>query len=252
MRRAYLDLLGTIPSGDEARAFVAGRDSRKRETLIDQLLARPEFADNWALKWSDLLRVEEKVLDRTGVEVFHGWIRDSIASAKPLDVFAAELLTGQGSTYEHPPANYYRALRNTNDRGEAAARVFLGTRLQCAQCHNHPFDSWTQDDYYAWSAVFSKVDYKIVENKRLDRLDKNQFVGEQVVFQKEDAEVVQPTSGVVMKPRFLGESAPLPSDAKQLDELADWMTSSKNRQFARAPGKPYLVPHDGDGPGRTG
>lgn len=234
MRRAYLDLVGSLPTAETARTFVADSNPRKRSELVDSLLITPQFADNWALKWADLLRVEENVLDRRGVDIFHAWIRDSIANAKPLNQFVAELVAGVGSTYENPPANYYRALRKTNDRGEAAARVFLGTRLQCAQCHNHPFDRWTQDDYYSWAAIFSRIDYEIVENNRLDRLDKNQFVGEQIVYLKDEGAVTQPTSGRVMEPRFLGASDTLPATEEQLDILASWLTSPANRQFARA------------------
>ena len=234
MRRAYLDLLGVIPSAKEAREFVANDDPEKRSQLISSLFSRPEFADNWALKWADLLRVEEKVLDRKGVEVFHRWIRNSISSGKPLNEFVADMLLARGSTYENPPANFLRALRKTNQRGEAAARVFLGTRLQCAQCHNHPFDRWTQDDYYAWSSLFARVDYKVIENKRNDRLDKNQFNGEQFVQVKHEGESTNPTSGEVMDPKFLGADDSVDDDQDRLRSLAEWLTSSNNRQFARS------------------
>jgi hypothetical protein len=223
-----------LPPANRAREFAVGVDPDKRANLINDLLGRPEFADYWAMKWADLLRVEEKVLDRTGVEVFHAWIRDSISAGKPLNQFVAELLVARGSTYENPPTNYFRALRQTNQRGEAAARVFLGTRLQCAQCHNHPFDRWTQDDYYAWAALFARVDYKIIENKPDDKLDKNQFNGEQIVQIKSEGEVRNPTSGEVMPPRFLGEQTAIGSQAERLEELARWLTSVENRQFARA------------------
>ena len=234
IRRAYLDLLGVIPTATEAREFVASDDPEKRSRLIASLFSRPEFADHWALKWADLLRVEEKVLDRQGVEVFHGWIRNSIAAGKPLNEFVADLLLARGSTYDNPPANFFRALRKTNQRGEAAARVFLGTRLQCAQCHNHPFDRWTQDDYYAWSSLFSRLDYKVIENKRHDRLDKNQFNGEQFVQVKHEGESTNPTTGEVMHPKFLGADNAVDDDHDRLRSLAEWLTSPDNRQFARS------------------
>ena len=158
-------------------------------------MPRPEFADFWALKWADVLRTEEKVLDTKGVEVFHGWIRESIASARPLDQFVRDLVTGIGSTFQQPPANYYRANRDPSTRGETTARLFLGTRLQCAKCHNHPFDRWTQDDYYQWSSLFSQIDYELGENKRKDKLDKNEFAGEQVVLVAKRDEVRNPTTG---------------------------------------------------------
>ncbi|MCB9875013.1 MAG: DUF1549 domain-containing protein, partial [Planctomycetaceae bacterium] len=182
VRRAYLDAIGRAPSGDEARSFVTDLSRDKRSRLIDRLLATPEFADFWALKWADVLRTEEKVLDVEGVEAFHGWIRESIASAQPLDEFVRELVTGTGSTFKNPAANYYRANREASIRGETTARLFLGTRLQCAKCHNHPFDRWTQDDYYEWSSVFSQLDYQIGDKERKDKLDKNEFAGDQVVL----------------------------------------------------------------------
>ncbi len=178
VRRAFQDVLGRIPTADEAKRFVADASPEKRRALIDDLLSRDEMADYWALKWADMLRVEEKVLDVAGVDAFHAWIRDSIAQAKPIDQLVRELVTGTGSTFKQPAANFYRANRDPSTRGETAARLFLGTRLQCAKCHNHPFDRWTQDDYYSWATLFSQIDYELGENKRRD--DKR------VLFKKQD------------------------------------------------------------------
>jgi hypothetical protein len=152
VRRAYLDLLGVVPTEGTARSFVADQDPNKRVALVDRLMTRGEFADFWALKWADLLRIEERQLDQNGMKVFHDWIRESIAANKPLDQFARELVAARGSTYQNPPANWYRANRDPVQRAENTARVFLGTQLNCAQCHNHPFEKWTQDDYYSWAA----------------------------------------------------------------------------------------------------
>jgi len=238
LRRAYLDTLGVPPTAEEARAFAADTRVDRRERLIDRLLARPEFADRWALIWADLLRNEEKVLDSRGVTVFHQWIRDSIARGKPLNEFVAELVSARGSTYKNPPANYYRALRDPFTRGEAAARVFLGVRMQCAKCHNHPFERWTQDDYYSWAAVFGVVDYKILSNKRRDKFDKNEFNGEQIVLLKPVATVKHAGTGRVATPRPLGAEEPMTvgksAGADQLKQLADWLAGGENRQFARA------------------
>jgi hypothetical protein len=232
VRRAYLDLLGILPTGDEARAFVADAAADKRSRLVDQLLERPEYADHWALKWADLLRNEERVLDRKGVQSFHHWIRQSVATNKPLDRFVRELLAGRGSTYANPPANYYRANRDAVVRGEATGQLFLGIRLQCAQCHNHPFDRWTQDDYYGWADVFSRVDYKILENRRQDTNDKHEFVGEQIVFEAAEGSVKDPR-GVNVTPRLLGGAA-LTTDGSRLEAVAEWVTSPKNPYFARS------------------
>ncbi len=234
VRRASLDALGVLPTAEEARQFVFSNAPEKRTQLIDRLLSRPEFADHWALKWSDVLRNEEKVLDRHGVEVFYRWIRKNVAEGRPLNEFVRELISARGSTYLNAPANFHRANRDPTTRGEAVARVFLGTRLQCAKCHNHPFDRWTQDDYYAWAATFARIDYKIVDNKRLDKLDKNEFVGEQVVLVKEEGEVQNPNTHQDVAPRFLGEDATLPEDSDRLNELAAWLASPENTAFARA------------------
>ena len=232
LRRAYLDLLGILPEPEEARAFLEDHSKGKRAKLIDALLQRDEFADFWALKWSDLLRNEEKALDRKGIQVFQHWIRQSIAENKPLDEFVREIVAARGSTYVNPPANFYRAIRDPAQRAESAAQVFLGVRLQCAQCHNHPFDRWSQDDYYNWGTIFSRVNYKIVENKRRDNLDKHEFIGEQIVYVARNGEMNNARTGKPATPRLLGAAAV--SDQERLDQLADWVTSPKNPFFARA------------------
>src|SRR5262249_46306507 len=149
-------------------------------------------------------RVEEKVLDRKGVQVFHQWLRQSIADDKPLNQFARELLAARGSTYSHAPANFYRALRDPQIRAEAVSQVFLGFRLQCARCHNHPFDRWSQEDYYRLAAFFAPVQYKVLANERRDRLDTHEFNGEQLVWLDRQAEVKDPRTGEVARPGFLG------------------------------------------------
>lgn len=235
LRRAYLDLLNLLPTAEEARAFVADTAPDKRRVLVDKLLQRPEFATAWALKWSDLLRNEEKTLDRKGVQAFHHWIERSIADGKPLDQFARELIAARGSTYHSPPANFYRALRDPISRAEAAAQVFLGVRLQCAKCHNHPFERWTQDDYYDWTDVFARVQYKILDNDRRDTNDKHEFDGEQIVWINDQGDVTNPRTEAAAAPRLLGETMPLTTaDADRLEALAAWIAAPDNRFFARA------------------
>ncbi len=235
LRRSYLDTLGVLPTADEARAFLTDPRPDKRARLIDRLVERPEFADFWALKWSDLLKNEEKVLDPKGVRAFHAWIRQGILEGKPLNEFARDLLAGRGSTYSEPAANFYRALRDPQARAEAAAQVFLGVRLQCARCHNHPYDRWTQDDYHGLAAFFARVDYRIVENNRRDKFDKHEFDGEQIVYQAREGEVKHPRSGEPLPPRFLGAATPaFAADADRLQALADWVARPDNPFFARA------------------
>ena len=235
VRRSFLDLLGVVPSAVEARDFVRDQRLDKRQRLIDELLARPEFADFWTLKWADLLRVEEKTLDRKGVAAFHAWIRDSVATNKPLDVFVRELIAARGSTYEHPPSNFYRAMRDPITRAETVAQVFLGTRLQCAKCHNHPFDHWTQTDYYGWTNQFAQLKYEVLENNRRDNNDSHEFDGEQLVLIGEAKEVNHPATGKPVAPRFLGTRNPeLGTSSDRLLNVADWLTSPSNRRFAEA------------------
>ncbi|HYV26010.1 MAG TPA: DUF1549 and DUF1553 domain-containing protein, partial [Candidatus Eisenbacteria bacterium] len=273
LRRAYLDLLGILPTIDETSAFVAA-DVRRRTTspavhetsaslrrrlqerarLIDQLLERPEFADFWALKWADLLHVEAHSLDQKGVQNFHHWIRQSVVENKPLDQFVRELITSRGSTYSRPAANFYRPNRDPASRAKVAAQVFLGTRLQCAECHNHPSDRWTQDDYYDWAGLFARVNYKVIENKREISSDEHEWNGEQIVFAARGGSMKNPRTGKDAQPRFLGETfspttdgirntkynvrtAPHPTfatpDPDPLAALAVWLTSPSNTLFAR-------------------
>ncbi len=235
LRRVYEDVTGRLPTVSQAREFLESTDANKRGSLIDRLLASPEFVDFQALRWADLLRVEDKTLDSKGVEVFYHWIHASIAADKPLNEFAAEIIAARGSTYSEPPANFYRALRTPEERSESAAQVFLGVRLQCAKCHNHPFDRWTQDDYYGWTNFFARVDYKIIENKRRDENDKHEFDGEQIVFMKDEGNVKNPTTGQTAGLRFLGDTgAPEEKDksADRLQRLAKWLGAPDNRRFA--------------------
>ncbi len=235
LRRAFLDLLGVLPSVAETKAFLADHASDKRARLIDSLLKRSEFDDFWALKWSDILHNEEKALDRKGVEVFHEWIRQAIAENKPLNEFAREVIAGRGSSYAQPAGSFYRALREPSSRAEAAAQVFLGVRLQCARCHNHPYDQWTQTDYHSWTAFFTRVQYRVVENNRRDKFDKHEFDGEQIVWQDRSSEWKDPRTGADLAPKFLGEDTqPFGKQDDRLRVLADWIAQPDNPYFARA------------------
>jgi hypothetical protein len=235
LRRAYLDTLGLLPTALEARDFLADTDPRKREKLIDSLLARPEFAEYWAQKWSDLLRNEEKSLDKKGVAVFHRWITAQLAADRSLNEFARDILSATGSSYANPPANFWRAVRDPTERAESVAQVFLGVRVSCARCHNHPFDRWTIEDYYGFANLFGRIKYRVLENKRRDDLDKHEFVGEQIIYQSRDGDVVNPRTKTPAKPVFLGAPAPaFGEDADRLTALADWVASPDNPFFARA------------------
>jgi hypothetical protein len=234
LRRAYYDLCGLVPTADEAREFTKSEKWNKRAELIERLLDRPEFADYWALKFADLLRVEEKTLDRKGVQNLHSWIRRTIEQDRPLNQMMAELVAGRGSTYVSPAANYYRAQRDPVMRAETTAQVMLGVRLQCAKCHNHPFDAWTQTDYYRWTNLFAQVDYKVFDLERKDKNDKHEFNGEQFVWFDRGKEYDDPRTGEPRPPRVLGGTADLPRKVDRLEGVAAWLTDDANPYFARA------------------
>jgi len=237
VRRAYLDLCGVPPTVGEARAFIADKAPAKREQLVNKLLASDAFVDFWTLKWSDTLRVESRTMDVKGMTAFHKWIRAAVASNMPVDKFAREILSAQGSTYTVPQANFYRAMREPNARAEGIAQVFLGTRLKCAQCHNHPFDKWTQDDYFQWSAVFARVDYTVIENKGVDTNDIHQFNGEQIVKLTKEAKLKNPRTGEPSKAKLLGASNIEDATLGSMGELtaaAAWITSAQNPLFAQS------------------
>lgn len=235
LRRVTLDLNGRLPDADEAEKFLADSSPDKRIKLVNALLERNEFSDLWALKWSDILRNDEKVLDAKGVRVFHEWIKRSFAEDKPLNEFAREIIEAKGSSYSQPETNFYRALRTPDVRAEAVAQVFLGLRLQCAKCHNHPFDQWTQEDYHRFAGFFSRLDYRIFENNKKDKLDKNEFVGEQIVFVNRAGAVLDPKDGKPLEPRFLSsKDLILEKDGEWLTQLSGWLADPQNPFFAKA------------------
>ena len=233
LRRAYLDALGLLPTPDEARAFLGDADPEKRPKLVDRLLTRPEFADFWALKWADLLRNEEKTMGPKGVWVFQRWLRDQVAADVPLDAFVRQLVASTGSNFQNPPSSFHRTNRDPLSAAEAVGQVFLGVRLQCARCHNHPYDSWTQDDYYGLAAYFGNVRRKEINNKRSDALDTHEITGDEVVYLDGDPGTLQPRSREMLAPKPPNGPRPqLNNDPDALDDLARWLTVD-NPQFAR-------------------
>jgi hypothetical protein len=228
LRRVSLDLTGRLPSAETVRAFLAdGRSSRvKRAAMIDELIASPEYVDHWTVKWSDLLQSSRKYLGEKGAYEFQHWIREAIASNRPYDKVVRELLTARGSSYDNPAANYFRVTRDAKPAMEKTTQVFLGVRMVCAQCHDHPFERWTQNQYYQMSAFFSAVGIRA-----------GYEVGEEIVFdQRADYEMKHPRDGRVMKPQFMLASshAPVPDNAQRRDAFADWLTSKDNPFFAKA------------------
>jgi hypothetical protein len=234
LRRAYLETLGILPTPEEARAFLADESPEKRARLVDRLLERPEFADFWALKWADLLRNEEKTMGQKGVWIFQRWLREQVARDIPLDQFARSLIAAGGSTWKNPPASFHRTNRDPQTTAESVGQIFLGVRLQCARCHNHPFDVWTQDDYYRLAAGFANVERKQINNRRRDGLDKHEINSDVLIYLRGRPGMKQPRTGAAMSPGAPG-GRPLdlsPGDGDARDDLAEAITRG-NRQFAR-------------------
>jgi hypothetical protein len=225
IRRAYLDLIGVLPTTEETTQFLADTNAEKRNALVDRLLARPEFLDFWTLKFADVLRSNGRLIQSKGTHVFQRWIRTSLEQGKPMDEFVRELITADGSSFKNPAANYYRISRDPESSVETTAQLFLGVRIQCAKCHNHVFERWTQDDYYGFAAFFSRV-----------RQKKGNLPDEEVIFSDVAGEVRQPRSGQVMKPKALGgpvfDDATSDTDRRVL--LAKWLTSPENPFFAKS------------------
>jgi len=239
LRRIYLDLLGVLPRPEEVESFLEDPLPDRRTRLIDRLLTRPEFTDYWALKLSDVLRLEERTLDPKGARSYWEWIRGSLASNKPWDEFVRELLTARGSTYSNPPANYYRRTRTSTDLAEATAQLFLGTRLLCARCHNHPFEQWRHRDFYTLAAYFDGVERRMPVVGRRDRFDLHELIGEELVSSGGGMKTIFPKTGERLLPALPGWlpaselSAPAPGEDERL-ALARWVTSPRNDLFARA------------------
>jgi hypothetical protein len=231
VRRAHLDLCGVLPTPEESTKFLADRSPDKRAKLIDALLQRPEYADFWALKWLDVLRSNRKTIQVKGVNAFQLWLRENLARNEPLDQMIRELLTANGSTYANPPANYYRIAKDPTNLAETTAQLFFGVRMQCAKCHNHPFEAITQDDYYSTAAWFARV-----KTKKEGAAPKNaQDPGAEVVYDLRDGEVTQPRSGKAMAPKFLKGAAPtIPPGTDRRAVFAEWLTGPQNPYFAKS------------------
>ncbi|MBK5292467.1 MAG: DUF1553 domain-containing protein [Acidobacteriia bacterium] len=233
LRRVGLDLTGQLPTPDEARAFLAdpAPTKLKRTKWIDHLIGSPAFVDHWTTKWGDLLQSSRKYLGEKGTYGFREWIRASVAGNKPYDKMTRELLTSRGSSYDDPAANYFRVTRDPKPTMEKTTQVFLGVRMVCAQCHDHPFEKWTQNQYYQMAAFFSAVG-----------LRPGYEVGEEILFDLragDDArnEMKHPKDSRLVPPEFLIASAhpvKIPSPQKRRDAFAEWLTSKENPFFAKA------------------
>jgi hypothetical protein len=228
LRRVTEDLTGQLPTAEEARAFLANPN---RTRMIDTLLGRKAYVDHFTLKWGDLLQNSRKYLGDKAAWEFREWIRDSVATNKHYDRFVREMIVARGSTNENPAANYYRVTRDAKPTMEKTTQVFLGVRMVCTQCHDHPFERWTQNQYYEMTSFFSTVGLRPGFES-----------GEEIVYDKrDDYDVRHPKDDRVMKPKFLVAATtaslaptPLPDGSDRRAAFADWITSKENPFFAKS------------------
>jgi hypothetical protein len=224
LRRASLDICGVLPTSDEYRSFMASADPQKRAALVDQLLVRKEFVDLWVMKWSELMmiRTVPNEVSYKAMLLYYNWLQERIEANTPIDQLVRELLSAKGGTFTEPATNYFQHERDTLKTAENVAQVFMGMRIQCAQCHNHPFDRWTMDDYYGFANFFAQIGRKRGEDPR-----------ETIVFNSGSGDVKHPVGGRVVPPKFLGGAVPDTQGRDRREVLADWLASPANEYFGR-------------------
>ncbi len=224
MRRTYLDLIGTLPTAAEVRTFLGDQDPTKRAKLVDQLLERPEYVDYWTYKWGDLLRVNRETLTEKGMWAFYSWVREAVAENRPWDRVVHDVLTANGNTFSDGPSNFYRISRTPEDLTETVSQAFLGIRVQCARCHNHPFEKWTQQDYYKFANLLSRVTRKPGEHPQ-----------DLVITAAATGEIAFPKTGKPLPPApYDGKPMATDSAEDRRVYLADWLASPKNSYFVQS------------------
>ena len=228
VRRVFLDVIGRLPNLEERAAFLADTRPDKRSHLIDDLIGRKEFTEMWVMKWAELLQIRTFNQGPNQVSYkaalgYHGWLRERIAANQPFNEIVRDLLSSEGGTFSSPATNFFQIESDVLKLTENVAQVFMGTRIQCAQCHNHPFDRWTMDDYYGFASFFAQVKRKRAEDPR-----------ERIIFDA-GGEVKHPVTNANVPPRFLGTETPdeLPKGKTRREILADWLASPDNPWFAR-------------------
>ena len=225
IRRAFLDIAGVLPSREECDRFIADADPQKREKLVDELLGRKEFIEMWVMKFSELLKVRSDGNVRMSYKatlLYFNWLNEKFSKNVPMNEIVRDLLSASGGTFNQPATNYYQVEQDTLKIAENTAQVFMGMRMQCAQCHNHPFDRWTMDDYYSFAAFFSQIGRKGAEDP-----------GERIIFNSAGGEVAHPVGGRTMAPKFLGADSADVAGKDRRKVLAEWLASPKNPYFAR-------------------
>ncbi len=241
LRRVTLDLSGLPPTAEQVRAFLADTTptQEKREKLIDQLIASEAFVDHWTSKWSDLLQVNSKFLGKEGATKFREWIRESVATNKPYDKFVHDIVTASGSNRENPAASYFKILRTPEDTLENTTHLFLGVRFNCNKCHDHPFERWTQDQYYETAAYFSQVSLKKDDASGDKTIGGTAVDGAKPLFEEVSdggtGEMKHQKTQQVVAPKFPFQSEYIvAADASRRKHFGSWLTSPKNPYFARS------------------
>ncbi len=222
LRRVTIDVTGVLPTVEEYQQFVADPDPAKRAKLVDRLLERKEFSEIWALKWANLLMVKtSNEVSYKSMFLYSNWLTNQIQNNVPIDKMVQNLLSANGGTFTNPATNYFQIERDTLKTAENVAQVFMGIRTQCAQCHNHPFDRWTMNDYYGFAAFFAQIGRKTGQDYR-----------ETIVFNSGGGEVNHPVSGQRMAPKFLGGAEPDVNGKDRREVLVKWLASPENPYFA--------------------
>ncbi len=224
LRRVTLDLVGLLPTPEERTAFLADSAPDKRARKVDELMTRKEFTEIWVMRWAEILQIRSQGNDVSpkGAILYHQWLDRRIAANQPVDVMVRDLLTAEGGTFDNPPTNYFQLERDTLKLSENVAQAFLGMRIQCAQCHNHPFDRWTMDDYYGFAAFFTQIGRKRAADPR-----------ETIVYDSGGREMQHPVTKQNVPPKFLGGEVPDVKNRGRREALAEWVTSPANPYFAR-------------------
>ncbi|WP_339734540.1 DUF1549 domain-containing protein [uncultured Gimesia sp.] len=237
IRRAFLDSIGTLPTPEKVKTFLASKAPDKRSQLVDELLgltgdpARDVYVESWSaywgMKWGDLLRINRNKVGDGGMWAFSNWIRQSLRENKPVDDFVSEIITAQGSIYENGPANYFKIATKPEDLAEATSQIFLGVRLQCAKCHHHPFEVYSQKDYYSLAAFFTRVGNKA-------SVDFGALGADTIVKVKSSGSIRHPRTRKTMEPTpLLGEPIDVTSYRDFRRPLARWITAPDNRLFSK-------------------
>lgn len=241
LRRVYLDLTGLLPTSDQVKSFLADTtDSReKRAKVIDELIGSEAYIAYWTNKWCDLLQVNRKFLGVEGSTKFQEWIRVCVAENRPYDQFVRELLTASGSNNENPPASYFKVLRTPEDTMENTTHLFLGIRFNCNKCHDHPFERWTQDQYFEMSAYFAQVDLKKDPASGDRKIGGSAVEGAKPLFEivsdKTNGEIKHGRTGDTVAPDFpFAVEHEISDNASRREQLAHWMTDADNPYFARS------------------